>query len=158
MKRLLLSMFLILLSAAAHAHEIQVGNLVIVHPTVDEAQKGQAVAQGSMEIRNQGKTPDRLLSISAEFAETARIESTETAVPPGGRILVPVVFEKIKRQLSELEVYDGELIFEKAGTIKIEIMVHPHAHTSRSPVLALLPSQPALSQSVTCLRASPSCR
>jgi periplasmic copper chaperone A len=134
------------LSAAAHAHEIKVGNLVIVHPTVDEAQKGQATAQGSMEIRNQGKTPDKLLSISAEFAETARIESTETAVPPGERILVPVVFENIKRQLSEPEVYDAKLIFEKAGTIEIEIMVHPHGHTSHLSILALTLPRPIPSQ------------
>jgi copper(I)-binding protein len=119
-------------------HEIKVGDLVIVHPTVDEAEKGQAAARGSMEIRNEGKTPDKLLSVSAEFAEQARIESAETTVPWGGRLLVPIAFGNIKRKLSELEVYDGELIFEKAGTIKIEFMMHPHAHSSHPAVLTFV--------------------
>jgi copper(I)-binding protein len=76
MKRLLVRLLLVLfLPLVATAHEIKVGDLVIVHPTVDEAEKGQAAARGSMEIRNEGKTPDKLLSVSAEFAEQARIES-----------------------------------------------------------------------------------
>jgi copper(I)-binding protein len=137
MKPLLLWLvFLVLLSIPALAHEIKVGDLIIVHPTVDEADKGQAIAQGSMEIRNQGKMRDKLLSITVEFAETARIETTETAVPSGGRILVPIAFGKIKRRLSDLEVYDGELLFEKAGKVAVEFMVHPHAHSSHMPVLA----------------------
>jgi copper(I)-binding protein len=139
MKRLLIILALIVFqSHFVMAHEIKVGDLVIVHPTVDEAEKGQSTARGSIEVRNQGKTPDKLLSISAEFADQARIESTETAVPPGGRLLVPIAFQSIKRKLSELEVYDGELIFEKAGTIKIEFMVHPHAHSLHPAVLAFV--------------------
>jgi hypothetical protein len=61
-----------------------------------------------------------------------------------GEPLCRSVFENIKRQISELDVYDAKLIFEKAGTIKIEIMVHPHGHTSRLPILALAPSLPIL--------------
>jgi hypothetical protein len=50
------------LPSAVHAHEIKAGLLVIVHPTVDEAENGQALARGSTEIRNKGKIADELLS------------------------------------------------------------------------------------------------
>jgi copper(I)-binding protein len=147
LKALFLFVLLILAPGAAHAHEIRYGELEIVHPTVDEAYKGQAVAQGSMEIRNQGKAVDKLLSINAEFAERGRIEISDTTVAPGGRILVPIAFENINRKLSELEVYDGELIFENAGTIEIEFMVHPHPHSSKHPaILALGHLQPSPAQ------------
>jgi copper(I)-binding protein len=139
MRHLYLALVLVLLSAAAHAHEIKFGTLEIVHPTVDDAEKGQAFVQGSMEIRNHGDRADKLLSIRAEFAERVRFEITDSVVTPGGRILVPIVFENIRRQLSNLEVYDGELVFEKAGKVKIEFMVHPHAHSSHLLGLALVP-------------------
>lgn len=63
MKRLAFVLLLTLLPAATQTHEIKVGNLVIVHPMVNEAEKGQAEARGSMEIRNEGPSADRLLSI-----------------------------------------------------------------------------------------------
>jgi copper(I)-binding protein len=136
MKLLLAAVAWFLLAVPSHAHEIKFGTLEIVHPTVDEALKGQAAAKGSMEIRNHGKAADRLLSITAECAEKARIETSDTIVPPGGRLLVPIVFENIKRKLSNLEVYDGELVFEKAGRVKIEFMVHAHGHSLHVPNLA----------------------
>ena len=42
---------------------------------VDEAEKGQISAKGSVQIRNDGKTPEQLLSISAEFAEKTVIDA-----------------------------------------------------------------------------------
>jgi copper(I)-binding protein len=139
MKALLFAGLLALWTTAATGHEIKFGDLEIVHPTVDEAKKGQVEAKGSMEIRNNGEAPDRLIAINAEFAEAARIESPDPTIPPNARILVPISFENIKRKLSEFEVYDGELIFAKAGRIKIEFMVHPHGHSSSPHILALMP-------------------
>jgi copper(I)-binding protein len=127
MKTLVLTL-LLAFSFPANAHEIKLGDLVIVHPMVDEAQKGQDKARGSLEIRNEGKTADQLLSISSEFADKATIEApVPVTVPANGRVAVPILFQNIKRKLSEL-AYDGELRFEKAGTIKIDLMVHSHPH------------------------------
>jgi len=61
MKALVLTL-LLAFSFPANAHEIKVGDLIIVHPMVDEAEKGQVSAKGSVRIRNDGKTPDQLLS------------------------------------------------------------------------------------------------
>jgi copper(I)-binding protein len=129
MNRLAFALLLTLLSAPTQAHEIKVGNLVIVHPMVNEAEKGQAEAQGSMEIRNEGSAPDHLLSIKSEFADEVTIDgSPPIAVPAKGRASVLLQFKHIKRKLSEDEAYAGDLIFEKAGTIKVDLMVHAHSH------------------------------
>jgi periplasmic copper chaperone A len=114
-------------SASALAHEVKIGSLVIVHPMVDEAEKGQAVAHGSMEIRNEGDVADQLLTISSEFADEVTIEGpTPVVVPAKGRAPVLMQFKKIKRKLSEYEVYDGVLMFEKAGKVDVDLMVHTH--------------------------------
>jgi copper(I)-binding protein len=129
MKRLAFFLLLTLLPAATHAHEIKVGSLVIVHPMVNEAEKGQALSSGSMEIRNEGDTPDQLLSIKSEFADEVTIERpVPVTVPAKGRAAVLLQFKNIKRKLSEDEAYAGELVFEKAGTIKVDLMVHAHSH------------------------------
>jgi copper(I)-binding protein len=74
MKALVL-VLLVMLSVPANAHEIKAGSLIIIHPTVDEAEKGQNTARGSMEIRNEGSSTDNLLSLKAEFAEKVIIET-----------------------------------------------------------------------------------
>lgn len=112
----------------SHANEIKFGNLVIVRPIVTEAEKGQAFAQGWVKIRNEGKAADQLLSITAEFADKVTIGApVPVLVPAGGHsVSVPLTFENIKHQLSQNEVYDSELVFAEAGTIKVDLMVHTH--------------------------------
>jgi hypothetical protein len=95
---------------------------------VDEAAKGQAFAWGSVKIKNEAKSPDELMAISAEFAETALI-NTPIIIPATGQVIsVPITFEKINRQLSEDEAYAGEMVFKRAGKIKIDLFVHHQAH------------------------------
>jgi copper(I)-binding protein len=128
LKVLLLALMVALGPLPATAHEITSGDLVIVHPMVDEAEKGQAESRGSMEIRNEGNSAEQLLSIKSEFADAVAIEgSTPVAVPAKGRASVLLRFKNIKRKLSEDEAYAGELMFEKAGTVKVDLMVHTHA-------------------------------
>jgi copper(I)-binding protein len=115
-------------STAGFAHEVKFGQLVIVHPMVDEAAKGQAVGNGSVAIRNDSAAADRLLSVTCECAETVTIEAgAPVAIPAGGTASVRLRFENIKRKLSQDEAYAGEMVFEKAGAVKLDLMVHsPH--------------------------------
>jgi hypothetical protein len=114
------------LPVAATAYEITVGTLVIVHPMVDEAAKGHMLkAQSKL---NEGKSPDQLMGMSAEFAETALINTPVLVPATGQAVSIPITFETIKRQLSEGEAYAGELVFRKAGMIKIDLFVHRQAH------------------------------
>jgi periplasmic copper chaperone A len=136
MKSLALALLLILVPESLQAHEMQVGDLVIVHPTVDEADKDQAIAKGSMEIRNDGSSADKLLSMTAEFADEVGFETPgPIKISPNGRALIPLVFHNIKRKLSEDEAYSGELIFEHRR-FKIDILVHRHVHSSSMPGVA----------------------
>lgn len=129
MKRLLMTLLVTwFLPVAVTAQEIKVGTLVIVHPMVDEAAKGQAFAWGSVKIKNEGKSPDELMAMSVEFAETALINTPVIVPATGQAITVPITFEKIKRQLSKDKAYAGELVFKRAGKIKIDLFVHHQAH------------------------------
>lgn len=100
-----LGLTLLALSCPAHAHEIKVGDLIIVHPMVDEAEKGQVSTKGSVKIRNQGKAPDQLLSISSEFAAKAVIDApVPVPIPANGQtVSVPITYENIQSKLSEDE-------------------------------------------------------
>jgi copper(I)-binding protein len=123
-------LLVVLFPATLYAHEIKIGDLVIVHPMVDEAALGDASAKGSLKIRNQGKTPDQLLSINASFADRAKTDPTvPVSIPADSRsVSVLISFENIKTGLSEDEVYSGEMVFEKAGRVPIDFIVHKHAH------------------------------
>jgi copper(I)-binding protein len=130
MNSLLISIVLMVtLSTTSLAHEVKVGQLVIVHPMVGEAEKGQALAEGSVEIRNDSEADDRLLSVTCECADTVTIENGRPMTIPGkGRASVVLRFGNVKRKLSENEAYSGEMVFEKAGTVKMDLMVHSGHH------------------------------
>jgi copper(I)-binding protein len=112
----------------AHAHEIKFGDLTIVHPMADEAKRGQGSAKGTVKIRNEGTSPDELNSIRAGFAEEVKILApVPVSIPPNGQaVFVPVAFMNIKQELYEDAAYAGQLVFEKAGTIQVDFMVHSH--------------------------------
>ena len=130
MNSLLTSIVLMVpLSTAALAHEVKVGHLVIVHPKIGEAEKGQAFAEGSVEIRNESEADDRLLSVTCECADIVTIENGRPiTIPAKGKTSVVLRFGNVKRKLSEEEAYSGEMVFEKAGTVKLDLMVHSGHH------------------------------
>jgi copper(I)-binding protein len=132
MKRLVVATFLLVmfLPHITLAHEIKVGDLVIVHPMVGETKKGQVSAEGSVSIRNEGKTQDQLLSVKAEFAETTMVgPPVPVQLPANGKtVSIPLAFKGIQQKLSEDEAYAGEFVFQNAGTVRVDLMVHSHPH------------------------------
>lgn len=144
LRNLLILAFVGFAAAAASAHEYKAGDLEIVHPWARATLKGSDVADGFMKIINHGSTPDRLLSVSVEFAKSGQIHDMKLdgdvmkmqelpdglEIPAGATIeLKPksmhVMFIGVKEELVPDEVVDGELTFEKAGTVKIEFMIEP---------------------------------
>lgn len=126
--------------AAASAHEIKFGALVIHHPWSRAAGPGEA--SGFMTITNTGKTDDRLVKATAEIAATVHIADTRTVagdtspvelaegllIPAGATVkLKPgalhIAFRGVTVQPEEGEVFDGMLSFEKAGTVAIDYEV-----------------------------------
>jgi hypothetical protein len=141
---LLILAFLGLGAAGAVAHEYKAGDLEIVHPWARATLKGSTVADGFMKIVNHGSTPDRLLSVSVEFAKAGQIHDMKMEgdvmkmqeltggleIPAGGTVeLKPkslhLMFVGVTGELMPDTVVDGELIFEKAGKVKIEFMIEP---------------------------------
>jgi copper(I)-binding protein len=141
---LLILAFLGLGATVAAAHEYKAGDLEIVHPWARATLKGSNVADGFMKIINHGSTPDRLLSVSIEFAKTGQIHEMKMEgdvmkmqeltqgleIPAGATVeLKPksnhIMFIGVHEDLVPDEVVDGELTFEKAGKVKIEFMIEP---------------------------------
>ena len=141
---LFFALFMFGLNSAATAHEYKVGNLEVVHPWARAQLKGTDVADGFMKIINHGSTPDRLVSITVEFAKTAQIHDMKmdgstmkmielpegVEIPAGATVeLKPksmhVMFMGLTEALAPDELVEGELTFEKAGKVKVEFMVEP---------------------------------
>lgn len=138
------------LSSPALAHEFEAGHLEIVHPWSRATPAGAKVAGGFFKVENNGKTPDRLLSVGSDIAEKVQIhEMTMTAegmasmnevtggieIAPGATLeLKPgsyhVMFIGLKRPLVEGEKFKGTLTFETAGTVEVEFLVGPLGGTS----------------------------
>ena len=136
---LLLTSFLVLVVATAHAGDYTVGSLKITDPWSRATPKGAITGAGYMKITNTGTTPDRLISGSSDVAPTFEVHETtmENGVMKmrpvtGGLEIKPgetvefkpgsfhVMFVGLKKSLAEGEHIKATLVFEKAGTVKVE--------------------------------------
>lgn len=126
----------------AGANDYKVGSLEIASPWARATPKGAHVAGGYVTIRNKGPTPDRLISISASFANRVEIHSMtmdgevmrmrpmsggieikpgETVeLKPGG---LHMMFVEPNRPLTPGDHVSATLQFEKAGTVVVDFMV-----------------------------------
>lgn len=129
----------------AHAHDFRQGNLVIDHPYATPSLAG--TTNGAVyfkAIRNKGKTPDRLLS--ARTAVAARVEihqmqmdgnvmrmrqvpalelpaQTEVSLRHGGAGTHHLMLMDMAQPLKDGDRFDLELVFEKAGTRRVNVWV-----------------------------------
>jgi copper(I)-binding protein len=126
----------------ALAHEIKAGDLLIVHPWSRQTPANAKVAAGFLKIVNNGTTEDRLLSATAEIADSVQLhemkmvgdvmEMAEVAggipIPPGATVeLKPkslhIMFIGLKSAPMPGSVFKGTLTFEKAGTVNVDFEV-----------------------------------
>ncbi len=129
-------------SAFAFAHDYHVGSLTIEHPHIPATVKAAPVAAGYLIIKNNGSEDDRLLNVSAGFSAKQQIHSMTmvegvmrmrplkdgVAIPAGGEISLKkggnhLMFMKLSEQMQAGELRDVTLIFEKAGEVKIGMIV-----------------------------------
>jgi hypothetical protein len=122
-----------------HSHEK--GDIQVRHPWSRATPPGAKVAAGYMEIRNNGRQPDRLVSATTAVAQRVEIHITERdgevmkmrevkslEIPareryelrPGGSHLMLV---DITRPLKKGEKLAMRLTFERAGELEIELEV-----------------------------------
>ena len=138
--RLLLAA-LLMAALPAFAHSYEKGDLQIRHPWARATPPGTTVGAGYLEIRNNGKQADRLLSATSSVARRIEMHVTEQAgevakmrqlrdfeVPgrerlafePGGAHLMLV---DIVQPLKKGERFPVKLRFERAGEIEVEFEV-----------------------------------
>jgi len=144
-------------TGAAHAHDFRQGDVVMDHPYATPSLAGTTTgAVYFKSIRNKGKTPDRLLS--ARTAVAARVEihhmqmdgqvmrmrqvpalalpaQTEVSLRHGGAGTHHLMLLDMAKPLKDGDRFDLELVFEKAGTRRVNVWVQTpragapaHAH------------------------------
>lgn len=128
--------------AASHAHEMKLGNLVIEHPWTRKSPMGADVMAGFMKITNMGTEDDRLLRATIDITQTVQlhdmkmegdvmkmVEIPEGIPIPAGKTVelkpksLHVMFMEIESLPNVGEEIEGTLVFEKAGTVKIDYEV-----------------------------------
>jgi periplasmic copper chaperone A len=124
---------------AASAADYKAGSLDISDPWSRATPKGSSVAAGYMTIKNNGSTPDRLISGSADVASKfevheMKMEGSVAKMRPvkGGLEIKPgetvelkpgsfhVMFGGLKKPLSAGDHFKATLEFEKAGSVSID--------------------------------------
>lgn len=129
----------------AFAHDFRQGDVVMDHPYATPSLAGTTTgAVYFKSIRNKGKTPDRLLS--ARTAVAARVEihqmqmdgnvmrmrqvpalelpaQTEVSLRHGGAGTHHLMLLDMAKPLQDGDRFDLELVFEKAGTRRVNVWV-----------------------------------
>lgn len=141
MRILSLVAVLLLLPAAAMAHDYTVGDIKIEHPwaraTAGQAPNGAAF----MKLVNEGSAPDYLVSVNGDVAERVElhehsmvdgvmkmrpVEKIEVA-PGGTTALAPggyhVMLIGLKAPLKQDETFPLTLTFENAGEVTVSVKV-----------------------------------
>ena len=137
----LLAIALALQVGIAWAHTHEKGDIQVRHPWSRATPAGAKVAVGYMEIRNTGRGPDRLVSVSTPLAKRVEMHVTRQEgevmkmrevksfeIPareryelrPGGAHLMLV---DVARPLRKGERFPVTLRFERAGELQVEFEV-----------------------------------
>lgn len=155
----LLMGFLALSLSQAHAHDFKQGDLVIDHPyatpSLAGTRNGSVYFKG---LRNRGGQADRLIAAKSAVAERVELHQmqmdgqvmrmrevpaielparTEVNLRHGGAGTHHLMLQGLKQPLKDGDRFDLELVFEKAGTRKVNVWVqtpragnasHTHPH------------------------------
>jgi len=134
-------LLLVFAASALLGHSHEKGDIQVRHPWARATPPGTTVAAGYLEIRNNGKEADRLLSATTPVAKRVELHVTEHSdhiakmrqlrafeVPgrerltlsPGGAHLMLV---DIVQPLKKGERFPLTLRFERAGELKVEVEV-----------------------------------
>jgi len=135
-------LFAIMAAFPSYAHDYKVGNLVIDHPVIPATVKAAPVAAGYLTIKNTGKEDDRLVSISANFSGKQEIHTMTMIdgimrmrplkdgieIPAGEKAVLKtggdhLMFMKLNEQMEAGQLRKVTLVFEKAGSVDVEMLV-----------------------------------
>jgi hypothetical protein len=139
---LLIAGFLALATANAYARDFKAGSIDVIDPWSRATPKGSDVGIGYMKIANTGTTPDKLLSASSDIAPSVQVHTMTMdngvaqmrpvtdglEIKPGETVeLKPdslhMMFVGLKKPLVMGEHIKAILVFEKAGSLNVELDV-----------------------------------
>ena len=144
-------------AGSVSAHEIQFGDLLIVHPWARETLVAGQAAAVYLSLINEGAGDERLVSASTPVAATAKLHRTvmedvvarmievdAVDVPAGGgAVLEPggthLMLTGLVAPLQEGERIPLTLVFERAGPLQVEVIVEAlggepaHEHMDMAP-------------------------
>lgn len=139
----------VLWSGAADAHDYKIGTLEIGNPWTRATPPTAPAGGGYMTITNKGTAPDRLISVKSPAAGMTQVHEMKMegnvmrmrelegglAIPPGATVtLAPGGFHLmlmgLKTPLKQGEKVPVTLVFEKAGTIDVELAIAAMGATS----------------------------
>jgi len=150
MTRHLFLAFVLLLAGigAASAHSYKLGTLEIGHPWARATPPTAPTGGGYLSVKNTGTEPDRLISISSPAAQTVQVHEMKmegnvmrmreldgpleikpgetVTLAPGGMHLMMM---GLKEPLKQGEKVPLTLVFEKAGSIDVELAIAPMGAT-----------------------------
>lgn len=131
-----------MLSFSAFAHDYKFGDLIIDHPHIPATVKSAPVAAGYFTIKNTGAQADKLLSVSAGFSAKQQLHTMTMIegvmrmrplkdgieIPAGGEVSLQkggdhLMFMELSEPMQVGELRDVTLVFEKAGEVKIGMIV-----------------------------------
>lgn len=149
MKRLILSLVLLVSANIAQAHDYTIGELSVEHPIAFVTPKTARAGGGYLSITNSGSTDDRLLEVRAEFprvmihntemdgdvAKMVHLEGLDipagetVTLEPGG---MHVMFMGLSAPFEEGEKIEATLVFEQSGELEITFNVEARPDASHA--------------------------
>lgn len=131
------------LCASVQAVEYKSGNIHVDNAWARATAPGQVNGGAYLQIRNEGKTPDRLVSVTSDAAGSVEVHMTKTEggvssmgevasvdVPAGGKLEFSpggyhIMFLKLKAPFAAGTQIPATLHFEEAGTVAVKFDVKP---------------------------------
>ncbi len=129
-------------TGAALAHDYKLGTLEIGHPWTRATAPTAPAGGGYLKITNTGTTPDRLIAAKSPTADKVEVHEMKMEgnvmrmreldkgleIPPGATVeLKPggfhIMFMGLKAPFAKDAKVPATLVFEKAGSIDIELLV-----------------------------------
>jgi periplasmic copper chaperone A len=148
----LLVLLAAVLPVLAQAHDYKLGALEIGHPWARATAPTAPAGAGYLTIKNTGTAPDRLVSASTPAAGLAQIHEMKMdggvmrmrelehglEIPPGAMVtLAPggfhLMLTNLRAPLKEGTRVPITLVFEKAGSIEVELAVKSIGASHPSP-------------------------
>ena len=141
MRKLLITVTLMVVPSFAMSHDYNVGDLIVIHPVAKTTPATAMTGAGYLAITNNGDTSDSLIAVEADFqrvmihdtkvendiASMFHIDAAEIApgetitFAPGGK---HIMFMGLGGDPFEAgETFPATLVFEKAGRLDVEFNV-----------------------------------